>query len=91
MDSVPPGGSTAISGNAVGCENVATIRTACAPTVIDGVTITADGQVPDNVTAVTRITGDLSISGTITTFPNFAALAVVQGNLTIDATSLRGR
>ena len=32
---------------------------------------------------LTRIRGDLTIGGDITTFPNFAALEVVEGNLTI--------
>ena len=47
-------------------------------------TITVDGDVPSNETTLTRITGNLTIDGTITSFPNFAALAVVEGNLTID-------
>ena len=41
-------------------------------------------DVPAAVPTITRITGDLSISGTITSFPDFAALEVVEGNLAID-------
>ena len=46
--------------------------------------IKANGDVPSNVRRITRITGFLSIRGTITTFPNFAALEVVEGNLNIN-------
>ena len=47
-------------------------------------TITEDASLPGNETTLTRIKGNLAISGTITSFPDFAALKVVQGNLTID-------
>ena len=86
-DVVRSGVTSLISGNAAGCEGETETRTACAPppVILDKtVTITADGEVPDNATEVTRITGNLEISGTITSFPNFAVLEVVQGNLTID-------
>ena len=86
-DVVRSGVTSLISGNAAGCEGETETRTACAPppVILDKtVTITADGEVPDNVTEVTRITGNLTISGTISSFPDFAALSVVQGNLTID-------
>ena len=40
---------------------------------MDGnLSITADGATPSNVTTITRITGDLTIGGTIATFPDFA-------------------
>ena len=45
--------------------------------------ITSDGTLPGNETTLMRITGNLNISGTITSFPDFAALEVVGGNLTI--------
>ena len=85
------GGTNTISGNAAGCEGVSETRTACAsvpaPTEVvhtGDLTIAAPGDVPGNVTEVERITGNLSVSGTITSFPDFAALKVVQGNLTIE-------
>ena len=47
----------------------------------------AHHRCPEDVTAAlasfVRITGDLTIGGDITTFPDFAALEVVEGNLTI--------
>ena len=46
-------------------------------------TIRANADVPGNVTRITRIDGFLNIDGTITTFPNFAALEVVEGWLSI--------
>ena len=85
--SLPPGGSTTISGNGTGCEGEREIRAACRPPELiidDAVTITNPATVPGNVTIITRITGNLSISGTIATFPNFEALTVVEGDLTID-------
>ena len=47
-------------------------------------TIGSDGEVPSNVTRITRIDGNLTIIRTITTFPNFAALEVVEGDLYIN-------
>ena len=46
--------------------------------------ISADGEKPSNVDAITTIDGNLTIGGAITTFPDFAALKVVEGNLVID-------
>ena len=46
--------------------------------------ITQDADIPSNVSEITRITGALVISGTITTFPNFAALEVVELKLGIN-------
>ena len=43
--------------------------------------IDADAAEPSNVAAITRIDGNLTIGGTITTFPNFAALEVVEENI----------
>ena len=47
-------------------------------------TIDSDANVPSNVTEITRIDGALSISGTITSFPNFAALTVVTGFFSVN-------
>ena len=52
--------------------------------------ITQDADIPSNVTTITRITGSLIIRGTITTFPNFAALEVVELNLNIDGITTAG-
>ena len=58
---------------------------------MDGnLSITADGAAPSNVTTITRITGDLTIGGTIATFPDFAALEVVEGNLVISGITNAG-
>ena len=46
-------------------------------------TIATDTDITGAVGTLTRIRGDLTIGGDITTFPNFAALEVVEGNLTI--------
>ena len=78
-----PGGSTnTISNNATGCSSPEEVETTC--TISSGFSINADGDVPSHVSLLRRITGDLTIGGTITSFPNFAALEVVQGNLVID-------
>ena len=46
--------------------------------------IDAPGDVPSDVTTITRIDGNLTIGGTISSFPNFVALEVVEGNLDIN-------
>ena len=74
-----PGGSTSIDRNAAGCNTFPEIRGPCASSL----TITQNSDVPSNVESLTHITGDLTISGTITAFPNFAALEGVGGNLVI--------
>ena len=53
------------------------------PYVSGDLTIATDTDVPSNETTLATITGNLSISGTITEFPDFAALETVEGNLTI--------
>ena len=75
--SIPPGGMTTISGNATGCSNTTEITNIC---LTD---LTIAGDIPSNVSAILRIAGDLTIGGTITEFPDFAALEVVEGNLVI--------
>ena len=47
-------------------------------------TIDADAAEPSNVAAITRIDGNLTIGGSISTFPNFAALEVVEVDIVID-------
>ena len=56
----------------------------CDNLTIDNITTGTDA-----LTTLTRITGDLTIGGSITDhpFPNFAALEVVEGNLTISGLS----
>ena len=39
---------------------------------------------PSNVAAITRIDGTLNIGGALTSFPNFAALEVVEGDIIIE-------
>ena len=87
IDEVLTGSSTiTISGNAAGCSNRADITTNCvaSPTTLATLLIDDDNDVPSNVTEVTRITGDLTIRGFVTTVPDFAALKVVEGNVTIN-------
>ena len=83
-DDVTPGGSLTISGNAAGCNDKAQITSSCSASL----TISQDSDVPGNVATLVRITGDLTIGGAITTFPDFAALRVVEGNLTISGLSV---
>ena len=91
---VDPGGSISISGNAEGCRSAREIETSC--TVSAGLTIQTDEDVPENVAILKRITGTLTIGGTITEFPNFASLEVVEEDLIIESittgtlTSLEG-
>ena len=74
-----PIGTPTIAGNASGCNSVDEISNACQASF----TIQGDSQIPANVETLTRIRGDLTIDGAITSFPNFAALEVVEGNLVI--------
>ena len=69
-----------LNNNATGCNNVDKITNACFPAF----TISDNSTIPSNVTEISRIRGDLTISGSITEFPNFAYLEVVEGNLTIN-------
>ena len=86
---VAPGGFTGIDKNAAGCNSVTEIRANCdasAPTTPPApatMIIDEDSDIPSNVASITRITSGLSIGGTITEFPDFAALEVVEGNLII--------
>ena len=45
--------------------------------------INADSDVPSNAAMITTITGDLTIHADLAPFPQFPALKVVEGNLTI--------
>ena len=65
------GGSTNIAAtNATGCENPTAITSTCSAAL----TINIPADVTDALKTLVRITGDLTIGGTITTFPDFAAL-----------------
>ena len=79
-NTLTPGGTTDISGNKAGCNNKAEITNTCAA----GFTIAENSDVPGNVATLVRITGDLTIGGTITSFPDFAALKVIEGKLDIN-------
>ena len=46
--------------------------------------ISDENEVPSNITMITTISGDLSLSGTRASFPDFAALKVVEGHTTIN-------
>ena len=76
--------------NARGCNNVNEIEINCTNPAPPGPNSSAtlliddDSDIPDNVTAITHITGDLTIGGTITTFPDFTALEVVLGDIIIN-------
>ena len=71
VDGTVDPGSTTISGNATGCSTKAQITTDCTPTTIIGtdLEIANDGQVPGNVTDITRIKGNLIIGRSIASFP----------------------
>ena len=60
------------------------------PYVSGDLTIATDTDVPSDVATITTITGTLSISGTITEFPDFRDLEVVEGSLTIDNITTTG-
>ena len=45
--------------------------------------ILSDGDVPNNVTSITHITGNLTVGGSISSFPDFVALEMVDGNINI--------
>ena len=72
-----------ITGNKTGCDSKGEIRTAC----IRNITITQNSDFPSDVATLTRLDGNLTIGGAITSFPNFAALEVIEGNLDIDTAS----
>ena len=73
------GGSAFISRNATGCNTEEEIISICVGTLV----ISSDSDVPANASSLRRLTQSLFIRGTISTFPNFAALEVVEGNITI--------
>ena len=79
-----PTGALTLSGNATGCNDKAEITNACSASL----TIDDPADVTAALATLVRITGDLTIGGTITTFPDFAALRVVEGNLTISGLSV---
>ena len=86
---VVPGGDTDIENNAEGCNTTGQIITDCGtgppnPNVSSTLQISDNSDIPSNVATITRITGNLTIGGTITTFPNFDALEAVEGSLFIN-------
>ena len=64
---VEPSGTTDISGNGAGCISKADITNTC----LTELTINSNADIPADVTRLTRIRGNLTIGGTITSFPNF--------------------
>ena len=76
---VPGGSTTDISGNATGCSSKTEITNSCSAAL----TINVPAHVTAELETLQGIRGDLTIGGTITAFPTFAALRVVEGNLTI--------
>ena len=68
--------------NAEGCNSNEEIKMFC--TLSAALTITQNSDVPSGSESITRITGNLTIGGTITEFPDFADLEVVEGDLIID-------
>ena len=79
--SLVPSGTLTIENNKAGCNNKAEIVSDCPRDI----TIAENSDFPSDVATLVRLKGDLTIGGTITTFPDFAALEVVEGNLIIDA------
>ena len=71
-----------ISGNASGCNSDTQIMSDCNPAG-GNITINAPDDVPDDTGTFTRIMGNLTIGGTITEFPDFSLLEVVEGSLII--------
>ena len=78
--------SNTVFGNAKGCLSVLEARKSCAVRNAD-LRISTDAEVPADVMYIPRIVGNLTITGSLSAFPNFASLEEVQGNLTIEALS----
>ena len=79
---VTPVGGTTLSGNATGCNDAPEIIAACVRTT--DLTINADADFPSNGTTFVRLEANLTIGGTITSFPDFAGLKTVERKLTIN-------
>ena len=77
--SVIPGGTATASNNIAGCNALTEINNTC----LFSVEITQDSDVPADLSARTKILGNLTIKGDITTFPDFSALKVVEGSISI--------
>ena len=78
--SLVPSGTLTIENNALGCSSKTEITSDCPRDI----TIAENSDVPGDVATLVRLKGDLTIGKGITTFPNFAALEVVEGDLEID-------
>ena len=72
-----------IARNAAGCNGTGDITSTCSAAL----TIDEPADVTVALATLVRITGDLSITGALTSFPNFAALEVVEGSITISGLS----
>ena len=70
-DTVMPGGDITNAGNAKGCASTDEIKATCAPYTDGNLAIDDNIFVPNNVAEVTRITGDLTISGKGYCYPQF--------------------
>ena len=84
-DDLTIGGTTTISRNKAGCSSKTEITNDCPRDI----TIAENSDVPGDVATLVRLKGDLTIGGAITTFPNFAALEVVEGESRPLTASLR--
>ena len=73
-------GSTTISGNATGCNSLTEIMNAC---FAGDLAILDNSDIPLNVATITNISGNLTISGALSSFPSFNALNFVGGNVEI--------
>ena len=78
--------SNTIRNNAEGCSSELEARKSCALRK-ESLRISNDGEVPADVMYIPRIMGDLTITGSLSSFPNFASLEVVEGSITIEALS----
>ena len=74
-----PGGTTTISNNGGGCSNFTKITNIC----LHSIEIKQDSDVPADLSSLTKILGNLNISGDLSTFPDFSALKVVEGSISI--------
>ena len=77
--SVSPAPSTTISNNNTGCNTPTEITNTC----LFSVEIKADADIPADMSTLKKIVGNLSIEGSLTNFPTFPALEVVEGNIGI--------
>ena len=65
------------------CSAVLQVRSQAVVVHNGNLDILSDGDVPNNVTSITHITGNLTVGGSISSFPDFVALEMVDGNINI--------